>query len=371
MPPPATSATPPARSAQEVSPGSGLGRLAAITLVGLLAYSNTFGVPFHFDDPNVVLLDPAARDLAGFFTSPTRASRIVGLFTFALNGSLHGTSVLGFHAVNLAIHVAAAICLYSLTALACRTAQPAAPALRDGASGAGLLAALLFVSHPVQTQAVTYIVQRLASLAALFFLCAALTYAHAVLAPSPRRRALLFALSALLAVLALFTKENAVSVPLALLLVDLALLPGTPRQRVTRLAPFFALVAVAATSFLGAADAVSVAGAEFRDRTAEGGVPAWLAYVLTQPAAVLRYLRLLVFPSGQTIDYDQPLFSSFLSPQVLVPSGALVVLLGAPALLAWRARRRSALARLVLLGLGWFVVGLSVECVVPLADVVL
>ncbi len=344
-------------------------RLALIAGAALLAYSNSFGVPLQFDDPRI-LPDPALGSLSAFLASPHPASRIVAVFTFALDGSIHGPAVAGFHIVNLAIHVATAACLYFLTVLACRAAEPDAGTLRASAPVAGLVAALLFVCHPVQTEAVTYLVQRLSSLATLFYVGAALAHGHAVLAPSRRRRGLLFAASGLLALLALFTKENAVTLPFALAALDLAILPGTRRQRLLRLAPYFAVVGLAALALLNAGRALQIAGAEYRERAAPPGMSTWLAHLLTQPGAVLEYLRLLVWPAGQSVDHDQPLVSGIVSAPVLVPSAALALLLGIPALLAWRARRRSPLARIVLLGLGWFVAGVAVECVVPLADAI-
>ncbi len=333
----------------------------------MLAYSNSFGVPFQYDDPRF-LLDPANASVSAFLASPHGASRMVGLFTFALGRSVHGPSPAGFHAVNLAIHVAAAACVYFLAALACRTALPAAAPLRAGAPAAGLVAALLFVSHPVQTEAVTYLVQRFSSLAALFYLGAVLAYAHAVLTASARRRWLLFSSSALLGVLALLTKENAATLPFALAAFDLAFLHGTPRQRLLRLSPFFAAVTAGGLVFLNAGRGIQIAGAEYRAEVLEPGVPVWLAHLLTQPSAVLKYVQLIAWPAGQSVDHHQPLYSRLASVQVLGASALLALLLGAPAILAWRARGRSPLARIVLLGIGWFVLGLSIECVIPLAD---
>jgi len=342
-------------------------RLAVVAAAGLLAYSNSFGVPFQFDDGKY-LLDPALASVSAFLASPHGASRIVGFFTFALDGSVHGTAVAGFHLVNLAIHLATAICVYFLTALACRTAAPEGAALRASAPAAGLVAALLFVAHPVQTEAVTYVIQRFSSLSTLFHVGAVLVYAHAVLAPSRSRRALLYASTGLLALLALFTKENAATLPLALAAFDLAVLPGTARQRLLRLSPFFAALAAAALVFLNAARGIRIASDELRDGAADPGVPTWLAHLLTQPRAVLEYLRLLAWPTGQSVDHDQPLYSRIASIEVLGPAAMVTLLLGAPAVLAWRARRRTPLAKLVLLGIAWFVLGVSVECVIPLAD---
>src|SRR5512134_1505584 len=118
--------------------------LALVAMAALLAYSNSFGVPFHYDDGKSIVENPAVRDLASFFATPGIPTRAIGYFTFALNGAIHGQAVAGYHALNLAIHVATAFAVYLLVAFACRRAEPADPPLREGAAVAGLVAALLF-----------------------------------------------------------------------------------------------------------------------------------------------------------------------------------------------------------------------------------
>ncbi|WP_242392785.1 tetratricopeptide repeat protein [Anaeromyxobacter oryzisoli] len=344
--------------------------LAAIGFAGLLAYSNTFRVPFQFDDFDNLVRNPAARDLSAFFSNPVPPGRFVGFLSFALNGSIHGHSVAGFHVVNLAIHLATAIVVYFLTVFACRSARPESSALRAGARAAGLVAGLLFVVHPIQTQAVTYIVQRFASLAALLYAGAALAYARSVVDDRPRRSAVLYGVALACATLALFTKENAVTLPAVLIALDFAFLDGTPRERAKRLLPFGLVVALAIGMFLRPAESISSYAAAYRETRIDPAVPQWLSYLLTQPSAVLEYLRLLVLPVGQNIDHDLSLQTSPFAPQVLLPALGLVLALGLPAALAWRARRISAIARIALFGIAWFAITLSVESsVIPIADV--
>lgn len=351
------------------TPRGALASAGAIALAGLLAYSNTFAVPFQLDDGKSIVENPAVRDVASFLASPGIPTRAVAYLTFALNGSLHGRSVAGYHAVNLAIHVAAAIGLCFLALFACRRAAPADPALRGGAATAGLVAGLLLVVHPLETQAVTYVVQRLASLSTLLYLATALAYGHASDAGRPARRAGLYALALALAALALFTKESSITLPLALLALDLALLPGSARERALRLAPFAILTAAFLAAFLSPGRAIATAASEYREAGTPGGLPPWAAYLVGQPRVVLAYLRLLVLPVGQNVDHDPPAPASPFEAGVLLPAAALAILLGGPALLAWRARRRSAFARIALLALALFAAGLAVESsVVPLAD---
>jgi hypothetical protein len=182
-----------------------------IAAVALLAYSNTFNASFHFDDNINIVETPIIKD-AGYFFAPSKAAgfskyaafirRYVGYLTFALNYNLHGLDVTGYHVTNLAIHIVNAFLVYLIVLLTFRT-----PRMKDSraAAGAGyiaLLSALLFVSHPVQTQAVTYIIQRFASLAACFYLASLTCYITARLSAKSTPRLSFYVLSFLFAVLA-------------------------------------------------------------------------------------------------------------------------------------------------------------------------
>jgi protein O-mannosyl-transferase len=353
------------------SAGPALAHVAVILALGLAAYSNTFSVPFQFDDGKNIVHDAAVHDVQSLLAADRGPARAVAFFTFALNGSVHGLSVGGYHAVNFAIHLAAALCVYLLAAFALRAVSPGDAALRRNGPLAALLAAALFVAHPVQTQAVTYVVQRMASLAALFYLGAVLAYLRAASSERPARRGALYAAALALTALALFTKENAATLPAALALADACFLPGRARDRAFRLAPFAALVAVLLLAVLDPAGAVGRAASELRGAVQPEGAPPWATYLFTQARVLVTYLRLLVLPVGQNLDYDYPLYASPFAAPVMLSVAFLGLALGVPAALAWRARRRSGLARIVLFAIGWFLVTLSVESsVIALADVI-
>ena len=148
--------------------------LVLIALLGLVAYSNTFDVPFQWDEKEFIVNNPVVKDLSHFRNpfktdSPHLKNRYIGYLTFALNYRLHGLDVKGYHVVNIAIHFLNALLVYFLVLLTFRTPflnPPSPPFAKGGRLNGNLIAlfsALLFVSHPVQTEAVTYIFQRLAS----------------------------------------------------------------------------------------------------------------------------------------------------------------------------------------------------------------
>jgi hypothetical protein len=157
---------------------------ALIILIGALIYSNTFHAPFVFDDFPAIVQNPAVQDFGHYVTSmsPTDG-RMVGKLTFALNYALHGADVAGYHLFNLLVHLFNAVLVYWLVVLTLR-----APFFRNDGGAARISDAsrnfvaccigLLFVVHPVQTQAVTYIVQRFTSLATMFYLLSLLFYAN-------------------------------------------------------------------------------------------------------------------------------------------------------------------------------------------------
>jgi hypothetical protein len=149
--------------------------------LGLLAYSNTFDASFHLDDHHSIGTNPTLKDPASFI-EPSKAERLmgglypsfknrfIGYLTFAVNYRLHGLDVLGYHLTNLAIHFLNGLLLYSLVLFTFSTPKMEGSRLKDQLRLVALFAASLFVLHPIQTQAVTYIVQRFASLATMFYL---------------------------------------------------------------------------------------------------------------------------------------------------------------------------------------------------------
>jgi tetratricopeptide (TPR) repeat protein len=292
--------------------------------------------------------------------------RGAGRFTFALNHALHGFDVRGFHLVNLAIHLLTAWCVYRLVLVAFRAVRDGALEDEGGDRLAALTAALLFVAHPVQTQAVTYVVQRYASLAALFYVASLLLYATSRLDRTRRRSALLYAGSIFSAVLAMRTKEIAFTLPFAIVLWELLFVKAKRAERARWLAlPLVTLAIIPAILLLGAASSDGGKSAELT----RGGNVDRLEYLLTQFRVVVTYLRLLVLPIGQNVDPDVPIHRS-LDLEVALSAVLLAGLLGAGAWLAVTGRRRAHPHMLVAgFGVVFFFLAISVESsVIPITD---
>ncbi len=279
---------------------------------------------------------PARRGRAA--TESELNARPVAYASFAANHALHGLSPAGYHVVNIAVHAAMGMGVYAFAwllfaVLARRPGQRGLPRPED-AGWAAWIAALLFVAHPIQSQAVTYVVQRMTSLAALFHLWAVVLYLWGRERPERRVRAWLGC--GLCFLLGLGCKPIVAVLPLALLLVE-SLRPERAGLRLLARSWKEILVGVAlagcvAALWLGEALVTAIlAGYERHDF----GVGERL---LSQPRVLLFYLSLLLWPAPGRLSliHDFLPSRSLFEPATTLPS--LLALL-ALAALAWRVRR--------------------------------
>src|SRR6266511_4314591 len=358
-------------------PGSRQALVAMLVIAAatVLAYSNSFDASFHFDDLRNIVRNQSLRELGRQW--PPSGNRWVGFLSFALNYRFGGLEVFGYHLVNLLIHVCNGLLVFWLAAITLRT-----PALRSAEAGPlvrgylPLAAGLLFALHPVQTQAVTYIVQRFASLAALFFLLSLVLYAQARIsleADPPSRAAAggLYGLSLIAAAAAMKTKEISFTLPLVAAMYEWLFFGA--RRRFLLIAP------LAAAALLLLPIDVITHGANFDDLlgdpsqfAAETPEISRGAYLLTQSRVVVTYLRLLFLPVGQNLDYDVLLSHSVIDPRVLFALAILLALAAVAVFLLRRARETNRGPGLLLFfGIVWFFVTLSVESsIIPIRDVI-
>ncbi len=207
---------------------------SAIIVVTVAAYSNSLHGKFMFDDRVWIVENPSIKHLwpLGDVLLPADAAPVGGRpivsVSLAVNYALGRLDVRGYHAVNLAIHICAALVLFGVVR---RTLT--LPRLRDRfASAATLLAAivaLVWAVHPIQTEAVSYVIQRAESLVGLFYLLTLYCFIRGTTARSPLT--FLWYLACFVAcLLGMATKEVMVSAPIVLLLYDRTFLAGTFRQ---------------------------------------------------------------------------------------------------------------------------------------------
>jgi tetratricopeptide (TPR) repeat protein len=360
--------------------------LLLIIVFGLIAYSNTFDVPFQWDDLRRISGNEIVKDLS-YFTDTERASalqfhdalkgRYVGYLTFALNYKINGLDVRGYHILNTAIHLITALLVYFFVILIFKTPFLSRSSLSENSRYAALFACLLFVSHPVQTEAVTYIFQRLASLAALFCLASLVLYALWRLKTGQpdssgvgAKRLPLYLASLISAVLAMKTKEIAFTLPLIIALYELLFFTGSIKRRFLYLAPFLLTMLIIPLSILGTdrplgeiIQSIGPATSSYKEFTRG-------EYLFTELRVVVTYLRLLFMPIEQNIDYDYPIYSSLFTPQVLLSFLFLASVFVFSLYLFFRSKARPEL-RLLAFGMLWFFITLSVESsVIPIPMVI-
>ncbi|MEK6590200.1 MAG: tetratricopeptide repeat protein [Nitrospinota bacterium] len=231
-----------------------------------------------------------------------------------------------------------------------------------------LTAAILFLSHPVQTEAVTYIFQRLAALATLFYLLTVICYLKWRLAPSAARGRLLWYLFAILsAILTMKTKEISFTLPFMILFMEALLFSTSPKKRWLSLIPFLLTLPIIPLSRINAVVESDIGFAR------ETTVISRLDYLFTQLRVIVTYLRLLVFPVNQNFDYDYPICHSFFRPSVFLSFLFLSFLLSAAIYLFFHSQTSTykSLHRLISFGILWFFLTIIVESsIIPIRNVI-
>lgn len=316
-------------------------------------YLHVLGAPFQYDDLSSIRDNPALdrpTDLGAIWRF--RPPRFIVHLSLAWNLALTGRAPWGLRLVNLLIHFAAALLVgWIASELARRLRGPPA----GEAESIGLVAALLFAAHPLATQAVTYLIQRTASLAAALELLAVALYLRA----RDRPGWVLWIASWAVALLAAFTKEMAVALPVAIAFLEWRLRRAGARGAPwARLVPYALVIPAILLSTRLPAGELGRAVTNWRE-TAD---ISRLSYLATQLTVVPRYLGLWLWPAGQNLDPDVPVRAGFDAA-----AGLGLALLAAVTAAAFALGRR---APLVPVGWAWFLITLAPESsVFPIRDV--
>jgi hypothetical protein len=343
------------------SPPTAVDRFAPLLLAAAtaLVYGHTLGYPFQFDGAGLIVKHNTFRDPFDlYFLWEFNPSRLATYWSFAVNNALHGLWPPGYRLVNIVIHFGAGLVALRLARLLRDRCFPT----EAGTAAVALFptaVALLFVVHPLQTQGVTYIWQRSTSLEGLLYLLALTLY----LSWAARREADADADDALLlaatgtALAAMLTKQNGVTLPVAALVADYLFVAGSWRRLVARrggVLLFASTVAIVpALTLLGGSR-------ELTDIAAHTAAPTSLAVSwLTQIDVTALYLKLFVWPTGQSIDHVVPAVDRI---GAVVPALSLHLALAGSAVAAFGKNR------LHTYGVFLFYLALSVESLTPLAD---
>jgi protein O-mannosyl-transferase len=294
---------------------------AVIIIVGALCYANSLSGPFVFDDRVAIVENASVHSFGGVLNGARNtpiAGRPLVALSFALNHRIGGLDVRGYHAANIVVHLITALLLFGV---ARRTLLM--PGLDDGyrshADGLACAMALLWVVHPLNTEAVNYVTERTESLMALMFI---LTLYASIRARGESRTAIWQGIAIVACALGMACKESMVAAPVIVMLYDRAFVFDSAAQAMRKRWRLYA--GLCATWLVLVY--LLIPGPRSGSAGLESGVDVW-TYLMNQAVMIVRYLRLAIWPSSLVINYGppQPLTLTQVLPQALAVM-ALVLL---------------------------------------------
>ena len=325
------------------------GREYALAFIALFVfliviYGNSFQGTFQFDDQinivenrNIFLKTLDWSDIQKTFygIQGNRIDRPLSYLSLGLNYYFDGLNVIGYHIANFSIHYLSSIFLFLFIYNTLKL-----PMVRERYGTASysiaLLATVFWSTSPLQVTAVTYIVQRMASMAGLFYIMAMHFYLKGRTADRSWKYVFYGSLCVLSAALSLGAKENAVLLPVSIWLYDLLLIQGATRENIKKnLKLFIPAILIVLAVGLWYVDISSIlSGAAYANRPFT-----LMERLLTQPRVIIFYITLLLYPisSRLTLLHDIELSTSLITPWTTMP--AIGLTLGLLALALYLARR--------------------------------
>lgn len=363
-----------------------------IIAVGFLLYFYTLGFPYVFDDYIYLVGNPLFKDANSFafpfhfkcvVTMPVRMGldpdlsanfilRPVTYLTFYINYALDGMNPRGYRGFNIAIHCANALLVFQVLVHLLRESKKGASLSASSVGFIAFCSSILFLVHPLQTESVTYVVQRFTSLGTLFYLLTVLTYFRSISSTNNRKAWVLRWSSMVFVVAGMLSKEEVFTAPFILVVID-CLVMGTPFKAASKRAfPYFLTLFVIPVLMIliscarsdgdiGLSSALNIANSVEKPVTQ-------VHYLLTQFSVVLSYLRLIVLPFDLNLDRDYPLSNSLFQTSVLV-SLLLIIAILAGTWAAWRRRKDEARWSLLFCSVLWFFLTVAPSSsIAPLPD---
>jgi protein O-mannosyl-transferase len=296
----------------------------------LIIYSNSFYGDWHFDDYFNIVDNPYIQikifsweniKNCLYGLSQDRLSRPLSFLTFAINYYFDSTNVFGYHVINFAIHYLAAIFLFLFIYNTLML-----PLLKNKYNNTGysiaLIATVLWAINPVLVTSVTYIVQRMTTLAGLFYIMSMYFYLKGRTAKSFYYSVIFFILSIMAGLASVSSKENAAMLPVSILLYDLLLIQGVSRESIKKYIKilFLPLIIIIIAGFIYVDFATIFDDYKMRDFT-------MVQRLLTEPRVIIFYLSLLFFPinSRLTLLYDIDVSRFLFQPWTTLPAILLIL----------------------------------------------
>jgi len=323
-----------------------------IIVLILVSYSNTFQASWHLDDlPNITANSPLHIDdfslstlSKTFFANPIEGRqgtmhRPVAMLSFAINWYLDKDNTLYYHVVNISIHIISALFLYLTIShlftktthlITSRTPPPFTLII-------AFLATLLWALNPIQTQAITYIVQRMASMAAMFYIIAIFFYLMGRAASKFIPKAISFAIAFSCFLFAIGCKENVYTLPIALIIIELVFLQDLKQKKVQK--KFFFIFFFTSIVFFLLGSQIFLHGDPLSFLSGYNARSFSLSErLLTEPRVVLNYLYQIFYPitSQLSFEHDIILSQSLFKPWTTLPAIFSLILLLLSALITLR-----------------------------------
>jgi tetratricopeptide (TPR) repeat protein len=346
-----------ADSAAGFNPGSALLPPVLIVL-GTLIYVTSLPGVFVFDDLIQILQHTDVHSLAGLTEIVSGTSRPLLDLSLALNYSVSGQLLRGYHLVNISIHLAASLALFGIVR---RTLSFGSLRARYGADAAWLAFAVasIWMLHPLQTQAVTCIYYRSESMMGMFLLLTLYCAIRCAQARHGSRTRYAWGLAAAVAcALGMATKEVMVVAPIVVLLYDRIFLATSFRDSLRQRWGLHLAVATGWTVMFATLGTGGSLGGSFP--SPHPATASRLEYALTQPGVICHYLRLAIWPHPLCFDYYWPAAKQL--DEILLPSLAIAALVLGSAWALWRG------GWLGFLGACFFVILAPTSSLAPLAD---
>ncbi len=313
------------------------GKKYAFTFISLLVillavYSNSFYGDWHFDDFFNIVDNPyiQIKSFTGdnikhciYGLDQERPSRPLSYLSFALNYYFDGTNVFGYHLVNFIIHYLAAVFLF-LFIFNTLKLQLIKDKYSNAAYPVALLATFLWAINPVHITSITFVVQRMASMAGLFYIMSMYFYVKARTQDKFSFSIILFSLCSLSGLAAVLSKENAAMLPLSILIYDLFLIKGINKHNLKKYMKIALLpiVIILIIGFIYVDFSTILDDYKIRDFT-------MIQRLLTEPRVIIFYLSLLFYPisSRLTLLYDIDISRSLFQPWTTIPAILLIFII--------------------------------------------
>jgi protein O-mannosyl-transferase len=325
-----------------------------LLLGGAVTYSNSLSGPFLLDDEYHIERNEDIQSF-GNLRGMLGRGRPLDYLTLAFNYNISALNPKSYHAFNIFIHFLAALALFGLVGETLKTA-PLKNRFGENASGFGFAIAFLWMIHPLQTQAVNYIIQRSELLMGLLYLLTLFCMSRGA---NARHSSKWYSLAIASCAFGMTTKEVIVTAPMTALIYDRIFLSNTWKEVFKKrallhlgLMSTWMILAFILTN-LDSATTAETAGFGYGKTSA-------FDYLLTQPTAILHYLKLAVWPHPLCFDYQWPVVrsaSEFMLPLIIVASLLLATL--------WAHFKRP---RVSFLGIWFFFILAPTSSVMPIAD---